>query len=214
MRLLVLSRRTSSWAARSPRAVTWRTSSKTSARRPGAGADVHSRLIVRTARLGDLIDQAFAAVSGSIPASKVHYEIDLDVQVSTVPSRFVAIVVNLLENAAKYGGQHVVELHVGLHGQSLVIEVGDRGRGLGGDSVERLFEAFSRGHAVGELPGQGIGLYLVRMLAGSLGGTATLEERMGGGVLARVTLPQRRSDDVGRDEHTTHRALARPEAVG
>ena len=159
-------------------------------------------------------DQAFASVSGSLPASRVHCEIEMDVEVSTAPSRFVAIVVNLLENAAKYGGQHVVELHVGLHGQSLVIEVGDRGPGLRGDSVERLFAAFSRGHAVGDLPGQGIGLYLVRMLARSLGGTATLEERRGGGLLARVTLPQRRSDDVRRDEHTSDRALARPETVG
>lgn len=172
-----------------------------------------TRADVRRVRLGDLIDQVFATLSESLPASRVHTEMDRELQVSTAPSRFVAILVNLLENAAKYGGPHVVELRVALHDQTLEVEVGDRGPGLRGESVEGLFELFSRGHAVGDLPGQGIGLYMVRMLAGSLGGTARLEARRGGGLLARVTLPQRRSDDVKRDERTTHRVLPRPETV-
>jgi two-component system, sensor histidine kinase LadS len=176
---------------------------------PGRGP-TFTRAVVRRVRLGDLTDQACMAVSASLPASRVHREIDDDVQVSTAPSRFVAIVVNLLENAAKYGGRHVVELRAGLHDRQLVVEVADRGPGLRGEPVERLFEAFSRGHAVDDVPGHGLGLYLVDRLAGSLGGIVTLEERRGGGVLARVTLPQRRSDDAERAA-PAKRALAQPE---
>jgi signal transduction histidine kinase len=170
-----------------------------------------TRAVVRRVRLGDLTDRACAAVSASLAVSRMHREIDDDVEVSTAPSRFVAIVVNLLENAAKYGGQHVVELRAGLHDRRLVVEVGDRGPGLRGEAVERLFEPFARGHAVDDVPGQGVGLFLVDRLVRSLGGTATLEERRGGGVLARVTLPQRRSDDVERAAAPAHRARARPE---
>ena len=170
-----------------------------------------TRAVVRRVRLGDLTDQVCAAVSESLPASRMHREIDVDLQVSTAPSRFVAIVVNLLENASKYGGQHVVELRAGLHDRQLVVEVADRGPGLRGEAVERLFEAFSRGRTVDGVPGQGVGLYLVDRLARSLGGTATLAERRGGGVLARVTLPQRRSDDAERAAAPAKRALARPE---
>jgi signal transduction histidine kinase len=170
-----------------------------------------TRAIVSRVRLGDLIDQACATASVSLAVSRIHREIDGDVEVSTAPFRFVAIVVNLLENAAKYGGQHVVELRAGLRDRQLVVEVGDRGPGLGGEAAARLFELFSRGHAVDEVPGHGVGLYLVEKLTRSLGGTATLEERRGGGVLARVTLPQRRSDDVERAEAPPHRAFAQPE---
>jgi two-component system sensor histidine kinase QseC len=170
-----------------------------------------SRAVVRRVRLGDLTDRACAAVSESLAASRMHREIDDDLEVSTAPSRFVVIVVNLLENAAKYGGQHVVELRAGLHDRHLVVEVGDRGPGLRGEKVERLFEPFSRGHAVDDVPGHGVGLYLVDRLTRSLGGTTTLAERRGGGVLARVALPQRRSDDVERATAPAYRALARPE---
>lgn len=169
-----------------------------------------TRAVVSRVRLGDLVDQACATASASLAVSRMHREIDGDVEVSTAPFRFVAIVVHLLENAAKYGGPHVVELRAGLRDRQLVVEVGDRGPGLGGEPVARLFELFARGHADGDVPGHGVGLYLVEKLTGSLGGTATLEERRGGGVLARVTLPQRRSDDVER-EKPPHRALARPE---
>jgi signal transduction histidine kinase len=170
-----------------------------------------TRAIVSRVRLDDLIDQACAMASPSLPVSRVHREIEDDVEVSTAPFRFVAIVAHLLENAAKYGGQHVVELRAHVRDRQLVVEVGDRGPGLGGETVARLFELFSRGHAVDDVPGHGVGLYLVEKLTRSLGGTATLEERRGGGVLARVTLPQRRSDDVERAEAPLYRAFARPE---
>jgi two-component system sensor histidine kinase KdpD len=170
-----------------------------------------TRAVVRRVRLGDLIDQAFTSVCDVLPASRVRAQVERDVEVSTAPSRFVAILVNLLENAAKYGGPHLVELRVAVDGHDLVIEVGDRGPGLANESPERLFEAFARGRAAGDRPGQGIGLYLVRLLASSLGGTATLEGRRGGGVRATVILPQRRSDDVDRGDADI--ALARPDTV-
>jgi two-component system sensor histidine kinase KdpD len=183
---------------------------------PERGA-TFNQAVVRLVRLGDLTDQACVAVSASLPASRIHREIDRDIEVSTAPSRFVAMLVNLLENAAKHGGSHVVELRAGLEGRALVVEVADRGpglRGLRGDDVEQLFEPFSRGAGTADVPGQGVGLFLVRMLARSLGGTATLEDRPAGGALARLTLPQRRATD--REHHETlseHRANAAPEAV-
>ena len=163
-------------------------------------------------RLGDLTDQAFAAVSGSLPASRMHREIDGDVDVSTAPSRFVAIVVNLLENAAKYGGS---ARRRAARRACTVAPSWSRsataGPALRGESRRRLFEPFVRGDAVDDVPGQGVGLYLVRMLARSLGGTATLEERRGGGVLARVTLPQRRSDDAERTSDACESCNRSPE---
>ena len=75
-----------------------------------------------------------------------------------------------------------MELRAGLEGRTLVVEVVDRGPGLGGDAAEQLFEPFSRGTGVDGVPGRGVGLFLVRMLARSLGGTATLDERPAGGV--------------------------------
>jgi signal transduction histidine kinase len=58
-----------------------------------------------------------------------------------------------------------------------------------------VFEPFRRGDpSSGE--GLGVGLYLVRMLARSLGGNASVEDRAGGGMGAIIRLPQRRTEDA------------------
>ena len=118
-----------------------------------------------------------------------------DVEINTAPARLSAILVNLLDNAAKYGGDHLVELRAAVEGSTLVVEVSDRGPGLGGRPAEELFEAFVRGD-VGQTPGKGVGLYVVRKLARSMAGDVTLKDRPGGGLVARLVLPQRRQADA------------------
>ena len=88
--------------------------------------------------------------------------------ISTAPSRFVAIIVNLLENAAKYGAGGAVTVSAHVDDDELVVEVADEGPGLNDVPADVLFQAFSRGRHPGEAPGHGIGLYMVRMLTRSL----------------------------------------------
>jgi two-component system sensor histidine kinase KdpD len=153
------------------------------------------RVTTRQVRLRDVIDQARAAVP-DLPSSRLIMCVDDEVTLNTAPARLVAIVANLLENAARYGGESIVELSASLDDdRQLLVEVSDRGPGLEGVPSSVLFEAFARGQQATTTPGSGVGLYLVRMLAHSLGGEVTLTDRDGGGATARVTLPQRRGDD-------------------
>lgn len=164
-----------------------------------------ARARMRAVPLEQLIDKAYHAVARELPRHRLELDVEPGVMVSTAPSRFLAIVVNLLQNAARYGGTDTIELIAGLDGGSrLVIEVADHGPGLRGVPVDVLFEAYSRGKHDGDVPGDGIGLYLVRMLARSLGGDVTLSEQDSSGVIARVELPQRRLDDPA----AVHRAPA------
>ena len=160
-----------------------------------AGGPLFPRAALRDVALRALVEQAVDAVTSRHPGTTVEVDVP-DVVVATATSRAVGILVNLLENAAKYGGDRI---HVTARldgGPDVVVEIADRGPGLPADvDPEQLFAPFARGANVGGASGRGVGLYLVRELARSLGGTVSLERRDGGGAVAVVRLPQRRADD-------------------
>lgn len=102
-------------------------------------------------------------------------------------------IVNLLENAAKYGiegdDEHEIEVDLRVQGAFAVFEVRDRGRGIPPGEQERIFDAFFRASNSGEVRGAGIGLSLVRHFARAHGGDIRAEPRDGGGTTFRLTLP-------------------------
>jgi len=99
---------------------------------------------------------------------------------------------NLLENARRYGGPQV-EAHLHLQGPDMLeIAICDRGPGVPDHFRERIFEPFFRlpGHAE-RAGGVGLGLSLVRQIAGRHGGQVRCEARDGGGSRFVIQLPVR-----------------------
>ncbi len=102
------------------------------------------------------------------------------------------IVVNLLDNAVKYGGGDVraIEVEVLCLAGAPYIVVRDRGPGIPAGEREKVFERFHRveREETAHAPGTGIGLALVAELAQAHGGAASVHPREGGGLEVRVRL--------------------------
>ena len=160
----------------------------------GSGGPVVNRTKLHPVPLGDLVDRAVDAVSRKLDVGRIDRRVDEDLVALTSPPRVVSMLVNLLENASRYGGDGDVVLEGSVVDGMLRLDVADRGPGFGDTDPETLFAPFAQGPRRHQ-DGRGVGLYLVRMLAGSLGGTARLLARPGGGTIARIELPQRRSED-------------------
>ena len=96
---------------------------------------------------------------------------------------------NLLDNAIKFGLQARVRVYPSA--RFAVVEIDDRGKGLPETALEKVFEPFYRaeGSRSRETGGIGLGLAVVRSIARAHGGDATLSNREGGGMTARVLLP-------------------------
>ena len=102
-------------------------------------------------------------------------------------------IVNLLENATKYGFQDVEEHEVDLllqkQGDHAVVEVKDRGRGIPLKEHKRIFEGFYRASNSEEVRGAGLGLGIVQHFARAHDGDIEALPREGGGTIMRLTLP-------------------------
>jgi two-component system OmpR family sensor kinase len=100
-----------------------------------------------------------------------------------------ALLANLVENAVLYAGTAQIELRRGRN--VVTIEVSDNGPGMVAEDLARAFEPFFRAERSRsrDTGGTGLGLASVRAVARAHGGDATLENRPGSGLLARVTLP-------------------------
>jgi signal transduction histidine kinase len=96
---------------------------------------------------------------------------------------------NLIDNAVKYGKEANVSLKAAADGVEIVIA--DRGPGIPPTEFEQVFSPFyrlerSRNRDTG---GTGLGLAVARNIARRHGGDVTLQERAGGGLIARIYLP-------------------------
>jgi two-component system phosphate regulon sensor histidine kinase PhoR len=105
--------------------------------------------------------------------------------------RIQQILVNLLDNALKYG-RPPVTVEVTPAGDALAIAVRDSGPGIAREERERIFEKFYRSdpqltHAPG---GTGLGLYIARELAERMNGSLEISSALGHGAAFVLTLPR------------------------
>ncbi len=107
------------------------------------------------------------------------------------PKALTRALVNLLDNASKYGGNPITVETRSANGE-IQIDVLDHGPGIPENEVDRLKQPFTRlENARTDASGTGLGLAIVERIARLHGGTLELLTRDGGGLIARLRLPVR-----------------------
>lgn len=100
------------------------------------------------------------------------------------------ILTNLLENAIKYSPTgEIVDFVLSCQSEQVIFQIKDRGIGIESKDVERLFEPFYRGNNIGESPGTGLGLCIVKKLVDIHNGQIKVESQFGVGTEFTITLP-------------------------
>jgi two-component system phosphate regulon sensor histidine kinase PhoR len=112
-------------------------------------------------------------------------------------SFIIQALINLIDNGIKYSppkskiwlGAFVEDLSP--CGKALVLEVRDKGIGIPGEHLERIFERFYRVDKARsrEAGGTGLGLAIVRHIALLHGGKAEVESHAGEGSVFRIRIP-------------------------
>jgi signal transduction histidine kinase len=148
-------------------------------------------------RLGDLIAQAIEAFAPLARSgrSEVRFDLREDVVVPVDPGALRQILLNLLDNAVKYGrSEQTIVVTLDRAGGHAVLSVEDEGSGVPAEARDRIWEPYARlaEASASAIAGAGIGLSVVRDLTVRHGGTCRVEGSPRGGARFVVELPAAR----------------------
>jgi len=146
--------------------------------------------------LEEVVGSALAACAPSLAGRAIDVKLADDLPLLDLDAvLFERVLVNLLENAAKYTPPgSAIAIGARPAGDQVLITVDDHGPGLPRGREEAIFEKFERGARESATPGVGLGLAICRAIVHAHGGSIRGEnrEREGEVIGARftITLPQ------------------------
>ncbi|MEO0002724.1 MAG: hypothetical protein RLZZ22_416, partial [Pseudomonadota bacterium] len=118
---------------------------------------------------------------------------DLPARIAVDSQRLRQVLINLLDNAAKFTRAGRVELRVeadqGPAAATLICTVRDTGPGMSASQLAVVFEPYRRADESAGFPGLGLGLAIARHWAERMGGEIVADSAPGQGTTMRVLLP-------------------------
>jgi PAS domain S-box-containing protein len=140
---------------------------------------------------GEIVSEALSQTAGRIRSNNVEISVGEDWPVVYADRmRLVEVLVNLIENSAKYMGNQPrprIEIGYKLDGSLPVFFVRDNGIGIDPSQHEKVFELF---YKVGRMTeGSGAGLAIVKRIVEVHGGRIWIESGLGKGCTIYFTLP-------------------------
>jgi PAS domain S-box-containing protein len=136
--------------------------------------DVVSRMSDEAARVGSVINvRESGRVEGTWDRMRVEQ-----------------IVINLLANAFKFAPGKPIDVVVEERGPLARLSVTDHGIGIAPEDAERIFRRYEQAISSRGYGGMGLGLYIVRQIVTSHGGTIRVESQLGSGSTFVVDLPR------------------------
>ncbi len=131
-----------------------------------------------------------------------HYTLSLrmtkfPLEVEADPEALKQVILNILSNAEKYSSSHRwIEVSVGREEGFAVIEVEDRGIGIGAKDASRIFDEFYRADdsLTSKVRGTGLGLTIARQIMRDQGGDICFSPARPNGSVFAIRLPLRESE--------------------
>ncbi|MCB1208132.1 MAG: PAS domain-containing sensor histidine kinase [Verrucomicrobiales bacterium] len=138
--------------------------------------------------IGKIIDDTLSATNRRCP---IRYEFSGNFQDARGDESLLRhILGNLIGNAVKYSpANSEVEVRARREGSDLICEIRDHGIGIPEQDRANLFEAFHRCTNVGDTPGTGLGLVIVKHCIDLHGGSIDLRSVVGDGTTFSIRLP-------------------------
>ncbi|GAB3242022.1 hypothetical protein GCM10027346_37960 [Hymenobacter seoulensis] len=138
-----------------------------------------------------LLQETVTSVQGMLkPRQRIEQHAACPGPIHLDPSLLRKILVNLLSNAIKYSGEDsVVTVRAECQAGVLTLRVQDQGVGISREDQEHLFERFFRARNAANVPGTGLGLYIIARYLELMNGTISLQSELSVGTTVTITIP-------------------------
>jgi K+-sensing histidine kinase KdpD len=138
------------------------------------------------------LDELISAAILAVPDAAAHVRVELPDDLPLLqadPGLLERVLVNLLDNALRHGGEHgPIEVTAFAGDEAVKVEIADHGTGVSAEQHERLFEPFQRLDDT-RTDGVGLGLSVARGFMEAMDGAMAADRTPGGGLTMRLRLP-------------------------
>ncbi|MEN0063033.1 MAG: HAMP domain-containing sensor histidine kinase [Myxococcota bacterium] len=161
--------------------------------------------IYEDASVNELVEHAATTVAPLVieHGNELRIEVESNLPpIQTDRTRLTQVLVNLVNNAAKFTEQGQILVRAGARSRQGVIGLGidvqDTGRGIPEDQLERVFDKFVQLDSPGspKRRGTGLGLAIGREMTRGMGGDLTVQSTMGAGSTFSIWLPWRKDPSI------------------
>lgn len=159
---------------------------------------------IRMGSLEDTVRRALDSIRSSEEVRRMELDVDLPGDLPPFAHDVDAVVrcvINLVSNAAKYSKE---SNWIGVRARhvegALEVSISDRGIGIHGQDLDRIFDPYVRGSdpRVGTKKGAGLGLTMTQEIMKAHGGKVLVQSRLGKGSTFTLRFPLRTSAPTGR----------------
>lgn len=174
-------------------------------------------------QLSHLADEVVAMVESLFRRKGIELLVDVPRELPALvvdPNRIRQILINLLNNAARFTNDGGVTIHARRQGSEVIVSVSDTGIGIAAADLKYVFDEFRQvGGGLGRrYGGSGFGLYISKRFAELHGGAMWVKSEEGVGTTFSFSLPVStavvgEAAPIGLDR-LTRRTLAAPLTVG
>ena len=163
-----------------------------------AGDKIETQKVSLKDVLKPLIQEAESLATSS--HNKFSFEVPTEtVYLNVNSARFQTALHNLVDNAFKFTKEGEVKVQVTANDKQVVMAITDNGIGITADEVPKLFQKFHRSSNQDnnslqfDYTGEGIGLYLAKLIIEEHGGSINVLSEPGHGSTFKVTMPRHKN---------------------
>ncbi|MFG6433689.1 DUF4118 domain-containing protein [Roseateles sp. LYH14W] len=139
--------------------------------------------------LQEVVGSTLAGLDEVLAGRQVDVDLPADLPLVELDAVLIErVLVNLLENAAKYASG-AIRISARTAGRHVEIDVADNGPGFPAGREAQLFDKFERGDRESATPGVGLGLAICKAIVEAHGGRISAHNVSTGGACVRVELP-------------------------
>jgi PAS domain S-box-containing protein len=141
-----------------------------------------------------ILEESVTAVNPLAAMKQIEIRLNRSEQIPLVWGELAGlqqVFINLINNSVKYSPEgSQINVNVKSNAARVRVEISDQGMGIPNEDIPHLFERFYRARnvSIAEIPGSGLGLYLVKSIVDELGGDISVESQAEAGTTFVVQL--------------------------